>query len=292
MKIKCDWCGQWINDFDQTCPNCGGVNQHYTRQANDVPKTIEELKAWAAEKKLPLGEMRTFIGEDYRGARAFGIYKDEKTGKFIVYKNKADGSRAVRYEGTDEAYAVNELYMKMKERVAEQKANQGTPSAPKRSNMADTAGKKRRKKTSLGKFLFWLFCFVCIAPAFCTMVVTFFHFRADTPDRGYYNYNGTPYYYYGNDWYEWSDDSWIEAPYSSWMDHDYADYYDTYSYDNGAEYDDFADSPYYYVIDSSDDDTDWDDGDDWNDSWNDSWDDNWDYDDSWNDSWDDWDSDW
>lgn len=287
MKIKCDWCGQWIDDFDQTCPNCGGVNQHYTRQANDVPKTIEELKAWAAEKKLPLGEMRTFIGEDYRGARAFGIYKDEKTGKFIVYKNKADGSRAVRYEGTDEAYAVNELYMKMKERVAEQKTHQGTPSAPKRSNMAGAAGENRRKKTSSGKSRFWRLCFICIAPALSMMVVTFF-LQANTPDRGYYNYNGTPYYYYGNDWYEWSDDSWIEAPYSSWMDHDYADYYDTYSYDNGAEYGDFADSPYHYVIDSSDDDTDWDDGDDWNDSW----DDDWDYGDSWDDSWDDWDSDW
>ena len=26
---------------------------------------------------LPLEEMRTFIGEDYKGAKAFGIYKDE-----------------------------------------------------------------------------------------------------------------------------------------------------------------------------------------------------------------------
>ena len=47
MKIKCDWCGSWINDFDQVCPNCGGVNNNYNRHANGVPQTIEELKAWA-----------------------------------------------------------------------------------------------------------------------------------------------------------------------------------------------------------------------------------------------------
>ena len=23
MKIKCDYCDSWINDFDETCPNCG-----------------------------------------------------------------------------------------------------------------------------------------------------------------------------------------------------------------------------------------------------------------------------
>ena len=88
MKIKCDWCGSWINDFDQVCPNCGGVNNNYNRHANGVPQTIEELKAWAKEMNLPLEDMRTFIGEDYKGAKAFGIYKDETDGTFVVYKNK------------------------------------------------------------------------------------------------------------------------------------------------------------------------------------------------------------
>ena len=43
---------------------------------------------------------------------------------FIVYKNKADGTRAVRYKGTDEAYAVNELYLKLKDEILNQKAHQ------------------------------------------------------------------------------------------------------------------------------------------------------------------------
>ena len=103
VKIKCDYCDSWINDFDETCPNCGATNSHYVRQSDKVPKTIEELKAWAKAMNLPLAYMRTFIGEDYRGPKAFGIYKDPDDGTFVVYKNKADGSRAVRYKGGDEA---------------------------------------------------------------------------------------------------------------------------------------------------------------------------------------------
>lgn len=81
------------------------------------PKTIDELRMWAEDNNLPLDDMRTYIGTDYRGAKAYGIYEDKETGKFIVYKNKADGTRSVRYEGYDQAYAVNELYMKMQERI-------------------------------------------------------------------------------------------------------------------------------------------------------------------------------
>ena len=49
-----------------------------------------------------------FLGQDIREPRAFGIYQDAD-GLFVVYKNKANGERAVRYRGRDEAYAVNEL---------------------------------------------------------------------------------------------------------------------------------------------------------------------------------------
>ena len=84
MKIKCEWCDNWINDYDKVCPNCGGVNDKYVRQANGIPKTIEELKEWAKQMKLPLDQMNTHIGEDYKGPKAFGIYKDPKDGTFVV----------------------------------------------------------------------------------------------------------------------------------------------------------------------------------------------------------------
>lgn len=166
MKIKCDWCGSWINDFDQVCPNCGGVNNNYNRHANGVPQTIEELKAWAKEMNLPLEDMRTFIGEDYKGAKAFGIYKDETDGTFVVYKNKEDGTRAVRYKGTDEAYAVNELYQKMKERVVVQKAHQQPKAAAPASRPTKdyTAyNKKRARSKKIEKTVLTIFCLIMAA---------------------------------------------------------------------------------------------------------------------------------
>ena len=122
MQIKCDYCGSLFDETLEKCPNCGASNVDVNRSVYDQPKTIENLKNWYSARRLPPYETtRFFIGIDYKGPRAFGIYKDENSGKFIVYKNKDDGSRAVRYEGTDEAYAVNELYMRLKSEILEQK---------------------------------------------------------------------------------------------------------------------------------------------------------------------------
>ena len=282
MKIKCDWCGSWINDFDQVCPNCGGVNNNYNRHANGVPQTIEELKAWAKEMNLPLDDMRTFIGQDYKGAKAFGIYKDETDGTFVVYKNKEDGTRAVRYKGTDEAYAVNELYQKMKERVAVQKAHQ-QPKAAKPVYSAPVSPQKKKTSNRWSRLFFTLFltAMVSIIPM---VYVGYKVWEIDNrPDTGYYTYGNQSYYYYHGDWYEWENDSWRYAPDESWMDSDYENYYDSYSYDSDAGYDNFQDSSYYTPYEDSND----------NDSWNDdSWDSGWDSGDSWDSGYDDWGSDW
>ncbi len=97
-------------------------NEHLKRVGNAVPQTIEELKLWYAEHNLPPEETtRFFIGKDIKEPKAFGVYFDEKSGNYTVYKNKSTGERAVRYEGKDEAYAVNELYLKLKEEIQNQK---------------------------------------------------------------------------------------------------------------------------------------------------------------------------
>ena len=75
---------------------------------------------------MPLEKMRFFIGEDYKGARAFGIFQDGN-GDFVVYKNKDNGQRAVRYQGKDEAYAVNEIYQKLKAEVLDRRNVKVTP---------------------------------------------------------------------------------------------------------------------------------------------------------------------
>ena len=44
MKVQCEYCNSWIDDTDEKCPNCGGVNKVYKRATDQTPKTIEELK--------------------------------------------------------------------------------------------------------------------------------------------------------------------------------------------------------------------------------------------------------
>ena len=82
MKLKCNYCGSFIKDTDEKCPNCGAVNEHLMRSADGIPKTIEELKAFCQKHNLPLKQMRFFIGENFTEPKAFGIYKDDE-GNFL-----------------------------------------------------------------------------------------------------------------------------------------------------------------------------------------------------------------
>lgn len=172
MQIKCEFCGAFMNDTDAKCPACGAENKKHKEAVITTPKTIEQLKDWYKARNLPPYEKtRFFIGEDYKGKRAFGIYKEGD--EFIVYKNKDDGTRAIRYHGKDEAYAVNELYLKLKSEIVNQKtggnnskSRSGNSSYNNKNNVrVGTAGSRARaydngpiKKTSL---LIW----------FCSMLV-------------------------------------------------------------------------------------------------------------------------
>ena len=121
MKVKCDYCGAMVDEDRTSCPQCGGKLNGVNRMASGEPRTIEDLQQWYQAHQLPPEEVtRFFIGKDVREAKAFGIYRDDN-GDFVVYKNKADGTRAVRYQGSDEAYAVNELYQRLRSEIADQK---------------------------------------------------------------------------------------------------------------------------------------------------------------------------
>lgn len=149
-KIRCEYCDFYMDDFEEKCPNCGSPNANLQRVANKTPKTIDELKSWYIARKLPPEETtRFFIGKNIKEPRAFGIY--EENGRFIVYKNKNDGSRSIRYEGKDEAYAVNELYLKLKEEILNQKNNNLRKKAN-RTSYSSTSRYSRKESNSKRTF--------------------------------------------------------------------------------------------------------------------------------------------
>lgn len=199
MKITCEYCGNLFDDTNANCPHCGAPNKGVVRKSGGQPVTIEELKQWYASKGLPPYETtRFFIGQDYRKPKAFGIYKDEKTGNCVVYKNKADGSRAVRYEGTDEAYAVNELYQRLKQEIIQQKraSLQNRSPAPSRSSKSSEPSgcladilKAIGRIAGIGSAVIFGLFFVFFAIVWVE----------DEPNTGYYFYHNTPYYYYINE---------------------------------------------------------------------------------------------
>ena len=291
MKTFCDYCGSVIDDTIEKCPNCGAVNVHIQRSGDQIPKTIEELQAFAQAKGIPLEKMRFFIGIDYREPRAFGIYKEPSTGNCVVYKNKADGTRAIRYQGTDEAYAVNEIYQKMRAELLERKQadlNRGKTTG---TNTRPCSSSRRRRPLWVNLIMWGIVISIIGLFGFSMIVMMIGDAieNANRPNKGYYDYKGTPYYYNGSGWYTTDDDGEWERTYDApdRLEENYRDYFEAKDYDDldsnyADDIEEYETEAYSYDNDNDD-------------SWNDSnWDDDdWDYDYGDYDSYDsDWDSDW
>lgn len=253
MKIKCNYCGAMIDETVKNCPQCGAPLSGANRTSEEQPKTIEELQAWYVAHHLPPEEItRFFIGKDIREPKAFGIYKNE-TGDFVVYKNKSTGERAIRYQGADERYAVNELYQRLRAEIVDQKGRR--PTAP---TQAATSTPKKKKTKGCGCIMAILFV------VFIALVAIF----DKTAPNGYYNYQGTQYYHQGSSWY------YYDANTDDWYQSDDIDI----DRDNASDYriethsgKDFEESSWYDAGNTSDD-HDWDDDDDWGSSSSSDWD--------------------
>lgn len=80
------------------------------------PKTMKELEDEFNAIQVPQEVTRFCINEDKKEPKWFGIFQNDD-GDFIVYKNKADGSRFVRYKGKNEEEAVGIYYDKFVDEV-------------------------------------------------------------------------------------------------------------------------------------------------------------------------------
>ena len=243
---KCEYCGGTVRSDEKYCPSCGAANPNYvadTPRTIFLLRTIDELKEYCAERGMPLLRMRFFIGDDYREPKAFGIYKDGDD--YVVYKNKANGQRAVRYRGPDEAHAVDEIFTKLLEECHNRGIYpDGKPEAG--SGARDGNGGNRRGSKRASRLL-PLFIALWVAVAAVATIGSFVTHRKD----GYYHYNNYVYYHYGNDWYYTSDydANWYavdEFPYEN-----YDDYYAGEDYDSDWGVGDFKDSAAWEEIQES-----------------------------------------
>ena len=269
--IRCEYCGSSMSSDAQNCPQCGAPNPYYLPGVSAAPagtggkpRTIAELQAYCASKGMPLEKMRFFIGEDYREPRAFGIYQEGSD--FVVYKNKADGSRAIRYRGPDEAHAVGELYDKL---IAEHalRSNLRQPAA----SSGTTRGGGRRRGNFLRNIILPL-----VIPFALSSIFTAISNRFSHRNDGYYRVGEELFYRYGTAWFADSlyTDDWYEVdafPYE-----DYREYYQGNEYDDSWGYSSFTDSQLWDEIQDSGSDYDgdsydydsWDAGDtDWDSDW-------------------------
>jgi len=254
---------------------------------SQTPRTIKQLRSWYEARNLPSPYItRFFIGEDVQEPKAFGIYRDN-SGNYVVYKNKADGTRAIRYRGRDEARAINEIYLKLKQEIANRKFSSKYDEVTDSQVQVVTDG----FKLLLGVFLLILALLISVRG--CIRLVTY------KGSRGYYKTKDALYYRYNtSNWYIYDAllDTWEYLEYNSLpvdVRTNSDEYYqgEDWSQEIGAP--NFEDTEYYESLaesehDSnsyySDDDSDYD--------WSGDSDYNWDSGDSWDSGDTNWDTDW
>lgn len=238
---KCRFCGSTVRSDERTCSHCGATNEGYiadTERTVFLPKTIEELKEYCAERGMPLLRMRFFIGEDFREPRAFGIYRDGDS--FVVYKNKSDGSRSVRYHGPDEAYAVNELFMKLLDECHKR----GIYPDGKSSGEQPVRKKMSRSRQSMIASVIAILLCLLLSGIFAAISI-----RNHKNDGYYRSTSSNLYYKYGQSWYYNDHDSWRKTEISPFVEE--KDYYLGDSFDSDWGGTDFRQSETYRDIQES-----------------------------------------
>ena len=255
IRSVCGSCGVKYSNKLRSCPNCGAQNPSHipveaaTEYSFQMPKTIKELEQLLEKNRLSPSEIRLHLREDYPGPQCFGIFQDE-AGNFVVYKNRIDGTRLIRYQGPDEAYAVSELVQKTLERVEVRRAlhvvlphENGSLSVRKdQEKHARSARKSSRAATRRSSN--WHITLGLLSPLLISLlllVVT----NWKTTENGYYCYQSSYFYYQSPDWYISQGECWYPIVPIQAFSSNCTKYYCSASYSESYGVADFSTSNYY-----------------------------------------------
>lgn len=281
--------------------------------SKNTVQSIEDINELAARYGMPLERMRFFIGVNNTEPKCFGIYQDD-AGYWVVYKNKANGEKAIRYRGRDEAEACQIIWDKIEDEIRQRKkdadwwqhqhdlatdseyAAEYEREMEKRVLRPNYGTRKKKKKASPMTIAVTTAAIVTLLAGSLGVFSSASH-----PHTGYYTHNDDLFYYQYPSWYIWDvySESWDTYDYDAYYDNNWHDWnYDGsyYVYDGeGDNYYSFQSSDYYQQSSGSSGSYDSDYDSDWSSDWDSSWDSDSDYDYDFSD-WDsgstDWDSDW
>ena len=165
---------------------------------------------------------------------------------------------AIRYQGKDEEYAVNELYQRLKDEIVHQKQLNSN----KRKGVFSSASSKGFSNKNSGSKLAQLVNKIWIIAVIVILINSFLVTPFKNRHNGYYQYDSNVLYNYQGDWYYWDYTDWepleqlagpdVAREVSKELESDYDEYYLSEKWNSSYSFDNWDNSSYYEEYHSND----------------------------------------
>ncbi len=97
------------------CKNCGSRCDSGICKVCGTPQNITALRNWVIENNAGIIPHNLVIGKESVDPFVCGLYVDESTRDYVVYRTNECGFSRLLYQGQDEATAVYSLFSKLRD---------------------------------------------------------------------------------------------------------------------------------------------------------------------------------
>ena len=236
------------------CPLCGApvaVEEEPepevpAQQPEQTPRTVAELLALCDSFETDPAAHRFYIGKDEKDATGYGLFVDE-FGDYVFYHNHRSHQRSIRYKGRDEAYAVGELYSRMKEAHLFYRPVARQEESGKRHHHSHSGQSSRQRKRIRRRR--WAVAIAAVVA--CLVAAVVLRWQALQPKDGYYHYQDRYYYLQQRQWYAYDSvmETWSKTQPNETVVANHSLYYRSTYYWEGSPVSDFRESGFYHTGD-------------------------------------------